>query len=127
MGFTAIAAAVRQAIETGRIGIPVSARLLLHTVKNADDIPPLMANVLTEALAWFAAKPHTVWASGDVRSGHWTVLVRLTAGQSLIVSVGKQVTELPVTEVVLFGNHGTLSCEGGSALTQTEDRSTLHP
>jgi predicted dehydrogenase len=120
MAFDEVVAAIRPAIASRQIGTPVAARIVVNAVADADDIPPLLAKIVTEACDALGSPPQTLWASGDVRAGHWTVLLRLAAGQSLIVSVGTRTTEIPIIEVVVFGNHGILSCEGGSAATTEE-------
>lgn len=113
MSFAAATAAIGQALSTQRLGTPVAARVLVHTLNDARELPALTAHVAMVTCDWLGSAPRTLFAQGDVRGGQLTVLLRLEGGQSALVSVGTKSQRAPAMEIILFGNRGTLSWEGG--------------
>lgn len=112
MGYQVAFSTIRQALASGRIGTPVAARVVVHSLTNDNDVPALAAQVANEICGWLAASPQSLFAHGDVRGGQLTLLLQLARGLSALVSVGTQAGTSPLVESVVFGNQGTLSCEG---------------
>lgn len=111
--------AVEQGLATSRIGTPVAARVVVHTLDNPDDIPTLLARLMATATKWLGGRISTLLAQGSVQAGHTTALIRLDGGQSLLVSAGTRGKAMPLAEVVVFGNHGVLSGGGQFGVWQS--------
>lgn len=113
-GFATIDAAIERASRSGRCGTLVAGRFTLHVAQDPDDIPELAAEMISRLQRWFAAAPRTLWVSGDLLRGQWTILVRFAAGQMALVAAGTRTVPLPLVDLTLFGNHGVLQSLWGT-------------
>lgn len=105
--------AVDQALKLGHVGTVVSVRLIANLAEVPNELEGLLELLVTKAEGWLGdAVEHSGISSGD--SIQRSSLVRTSLGRSALVSAGLCVAGDPHVEVVVFGNHGTLSWEAGT-------------
>jgi predicted dehydrogenase len=114
------AEAVQTALKAKRVGTPVFARIVAHTVEDHGRVEPLLGVALEAAAAWMDEKVVRVAALGSVASGQITVLASFARGPTALVSAGTRGTSLPLVETTVIGNRGAISwepaaCEGLAA------------
>ena len=107
--------AIREAIDTGQIGIPVAARVLLQNGTDAGRIEACLGEAVAEVGRWLDCPVESVAAQGGEEVGQVSALARFGGGRMALVSAGLRGSGAPVTEINLFGNKGVLAWEMGSA------------
>src|SRR5437016_4926104 len=86
--FQSLSQAVAEVIRQGRIGTPVSLRIVDHTTADHGRIEPILARTIEAACTWVRGAPEQVSAAGGIPAGQITALIRFASGQSALVSVG---------------------------------------
>src|SRR5207248_11037585 len=89
---------VQTALKARRIGTPVFARIVAHTVEDHGRVEPLLGTALEAAAAWMGEKVVRVAALGSVASGQISVLASFARGQAALVSAGTRGTSPPLVE-----------------------------
>ena len=107
--------AIREAIDTGQIGTPVAARVLLQNGTDAGRIEACLGEAVAEVGRWLDCPVESVAAQGGEEVGQVSALARFGGGRMALVSAGLHGSGAPVTEINLFGNKGMLAWETGSA------------
>ncbi|MBI3468812.1 MAG: Gfo/Idh/MocA family oxidoreductase [Planctomycetes bacterium] len=119
--------AVRLALREGRIGTPVSLRLIAHTTPDHGQLLGLVGRCLDLACEWLGAPPLRLHATGGVPTGQISTLLRCAAGQTALVSVGSAAWD-PLVHLVLVGTRGILAWEpDGSQPSAAADPAPAHP
>ena len=113
--FEAASQTLRSALETDRIGSPVAVRVVVHLAADHGLIERIASRALEEAAGWLKGEPKRLTARGGVEAGQITALVRFAGGQTALVSAGSSGMGAPLMEIVVIGNRGVLSWEGGHA------------
>jgi predicted dehydrogenase len=113
---------VAKAIAAGRVGTPVSVRLVAHVTADHGEVDGVLAEALDAASGWLGAAAESVRASGGDETGETSVLVRFAGGQTALVSVGTRGESAPMLEVVLVGNRGVLAWEGDGGSVSADVR-----
>lgn len=105
-------AMIQTALKTGQIGTPVAVRLVVHVSADHGRIEDLAAQALEAAVLWLGGDaPDRLTAQGSLEAGQITVLARLPAGQTVLVSTGSCGIGLPLFQAAIYGNRGTLAWE----------------
>ncbi len=127
-----LVAAVDTALASGRIGTPVSVRLLVEEpfdsdaaerVPSAERVVTAMATLLAQCEAWLSSPVTRL--QGVAAGRHYTVLARCMAGSSVLVGWGTA-DHHPLLEAALFGNHGVLNWQPDGADFLLAARPTEH-
>jgi len=105
--------AVSAALRSGRIGTPVSARLVAHTASDPDQVEGLLGRAIKIASRWLNAEVERRAALGEPHSGQTSVLLEFRQGQTALVSVGTRGLSPALVELVVVGNRGIMSWEPG--------------
>lgn len=136
--FNTLSQTVLNAIDTGQIGTPVAARLIVHATADHGLLERLAARALQATGEWLAERPLRMTAFGGVDRGQLGILVLFQKGQSALVSAGTSGIGVPRLEAVVWGSRGTLawhdSCaplaispdEGNAGLSQGGRRWLQH-
>lgn len=109
--FNAMTRAMQQAVETGQIGTPVAARLMVHAAADHGLLERLAARGLEAVMQWLGATPRRVNALGGVQQGQISVLAACDGGKSTLVSVSSCSAGPSLWEAVVWGNRGVVSWE----------------
>ena len=113
--FTQIRNAVGRAIDTGQLGTPVAARLVLHETNDSGQIEARLGRALATVGRWFDRSISSIAAQGGTAEGQISTLARYDQGRVALVSCGDRGAGAPLVELLLFGSKGVLSWEGGQA------------
>ncbi len=98
------------ALATRQIGQVVAVRLIANLADQANELDPLMKLLVAKAENWIGDSVKTTTTLGE-QSTQRSQLLRTNQGRSALVSGGLYTGGEPFAEVVIFGNHGTLSWE----------------
>lgn len=117
---------LQPAIDSGRVGTPVAARILLSG--QSSDPTLEVAAAIQVAAGWLRMTPDRVWARSS-RSGspHVVAHVTGTTGQSLFVSAGAPLGRRGAIDLVLIGSRGVMAYESGDAPGIGDSSSALPP
>ena len=102
------------ALETGKVGRPVSIRLYLHSV--GADLSALIPTALELAAVAFPNPPVSLLARRDADAQQLSVLLQYEAGQTAMLTVVRANTPDSTAHLLLVGNHGIIRLEGGGDL-----------
>src|SRR2546423_5993042 len=102
---------VQTALKAKRIGTPVFARIVAHTVEDHGRIEPVLATALEASAAWMGESIIRVAALGSVASGQITLLASFARGQTALISAGTRATSPALIEMTVIGNRGTITWE----------------
>jgi hypothetical protein len=105
---TWLGGAVQQAITQKRIGSPVALRAFFLLSSDHGLLLPTMAEALTAAARWFGSPLTRVYALGTVQAGEITALAEFAAGQTALVTAATLRDPIPLADILVIGNHGTL-------------------
>ncbi len=120
--FRQAADAVSIAIEQGRVGVPVAARIVLTEANDAARLEPQVALALRRCAQWYAAEPQSITAFGGAETGHIGALALFPRGQTAVVCVSLAGEHAPLCELVLAGARGMISWEPGACGTSAPPR-----
>ena len=104
--------AIAEALQTGQIGTPVSARVVAALTADHGRIERQLARILEACAGWLGSQSDQLTAFGGVESGQLSVLTRFEAGATALVAVSLRGAGRPLLEVNVWGNRGTLSWDG---------------
>lgn len=102
---------VSEKVSAGQLGEPVFARLMLAVSDDRGRLLPAAAEGVALVVRIMQVPLRTVFASGDVQSGHLSVQLELEPTATALVSVAMLRGSAPRVDLLLVGNHGTLCHE----------------
>jgi predicted dehydrogenase len=116
MSFSRAVVAIQRALQTGRTGTPVAARIFAHECGPDDRLDDELASIIDVTSEWMRAEPAQVAAQQDPSGRQLSAIVRFAGGQSLLASTGRSSSGGPPSalEITVFGTHGILSWEAAS-------------
>lgn len=97
---------IAPALDDGRVGTPVAARLLIHTPADHGQLEPLLARGIEVACRWLRSEPERLLVRGGAETGHIAAQVLCAGGRSLLASVALCGALKPRLEAVIVGNRG---------------------
>jgi hypothetical protein len=107
--------ALRQALETGKIGVPVSLRLHCQLADREVDLVSALAAVLPLAEDCFSTAPVSLAATQDAGQRQLNVMLQYAAGSTVFVTVGRGSAVRNRLHLLVVGNHGVVRLEGADA------------
>ena len=113
--FPWLAKAVKSALSQNRIGTPVALRASFHLTPDHGRLLPILAEAVTTASGWFAGEPTRIYALGGIQTGEITVMVEFARGETALVSTAVLRIPVPLADLLLIGNRGTLRFEDAPA------------
>lgn len=115
MNLTELKSALAQAVATGKLGTPVSARVHVQLAEAACDLPAVVGGVLQMLSPAFDEPPARVRARKHPDTGQWNVLLQTATGKTLFVTIGCGSRPVASLELFVLGNHGIIQLQGGDA------------
>ncbi len=100
--------AVQNALTQKRIGSPVALRAYFLLSPDHGLLLPTLAEALTTAARWFGSPLTRVYALGGVRGGEITAVAEFSAGQTALLTVATLRDPIPLADLLIIGNHGTI-------------------
>ena len=123
--FCGVSQTIEEAIQTGRIGQAVAARVVVHESGDPDQLQQLAAVVLGTTAGWLGGEIVQLTANAYQEAGQLTLLARLNGGQSALVSVGPPGNHHSLFVIEVWGNQGMLSWEADSFRSATRFQAPL--
>ena len=109
----AIDRSVTAGLDTRSLGTPVAVRAFLRLSADHGHLPHIATEMAVVAAGWFKSKPSQVHALGGKQAGQLVLSIEHDAGQTTLATITTLLGEaLPMADVLVLGNHGTLSWEG---------------
>ena len=110
---------LNQAIETQKIGTPVSLRLHLQLADPQADLISTLAAIMHLADPFVATKPATLVARQEANGRQLTVLLENSQGRTIFLTVGRGSIGTASLYLTLVGNHGVVRLEGAELFDET--------
>lgn len=118
MTFDEVRNALSDAVQTGKLGTPVAARVHLLVDDNEVDVAGAAEKLLTMLTPCFDQPPATIRArrhdSGRVQS----LLMQTRNGQTIFITIGR--SDRSSLHLLVVGNHGIVRLEGGAYFAATQ-------
>ena len=109
----AIDRSVTAGLDTRSLGTPVAVRAFLRLSADHGHLPHIAAEMVVIAAGWFKSKPTRVHALRGKQAGQLVLSIEHDAGQTTLATITTLLGEAsPMADVLVLGNHGTLSWEG---------------
>jgi hypothetical protein len=105
--------AVAQAAASGKIGTPVALRLYAQLQDSEADLVEICGRLLELALPLFAMPAGRLLALRSDAGPQWNLLLTLTSGATLSITIGCVPKNPPSLQLLCVGNQGVMRLEGG--------------
>jgi hypothetical protein len=115
MTLTELRAALAQAVATGKLGTPVSARVHVQLAESECDLPSVLGGVLRMLSPAFDEPPARIRARKHASAPQWNLLLRTTTGRTIFITVGCGSRATAALDLLVVGNHGIVQLQGGDA------------
>jgi hypothetical protein len=102
-----LADAVTSASTSGRLGVPVFVRYLLHGPEAGEPVLRSLASAATLARDWLAQDLTHITAVGSLASGQTSLTLQFRQGGTAVISYAQSPTARGV-DLMILGNHGAL-------------------
>jgi hypothetical protein len=99
---------VAGAIAQQRIGSLVSLRAFFQLSADHGRLMGILGEALAAAGKWFGSRPVRVYALGGIKAGEITAMIEYSGGETALVSAGVLRDPVPIADLMLIGNRGTL-------------------
>ncbi|MGE3818160.1 MAG: hypothetical protein AB7I30_01880, partial [Isosphaeraceae bacterium] len=119
--FTSWSRSVDEVVRQGRIGTPVSVRVVDLTAADHGHVEANLARAIEAAWGWLGSAPSFLRASGDVEAGHVTAMLRFASGASAAITAGVSGVSVPRLEAHVVGNTGVVIWEPPDPNEPTDD------
>jgi hypothetical protein len=124
--------AITNAIESGKIGQPVSIRIHLQRADNEQTPSSLIEILLTLVESAIGSRPATLMAQSEDSARQLSLLFQYHSGQTAFLTAGAGQANQPSFHLVLVGNHGIVCLQGTDVLeivesSQPENRPAILP
>lgn len=116
MTFTEVRHALTEAMKTEKIGTPVSARVHVQLPDSTRELDTVLSSAQEMLSPCFAEDVFDVRARRHASQQQTTVLLKTQTGRTVFITVGFNAAKLPSLQLLVVGNHGTISLEGSEDL-----------
>jgi len=122
-GFPEIKAALAEAVQTGKLGVPVSARVHLQLAEDAssDESPPTekdweaLRSAVVElfSVCWNEA-PETIHVRQHPTGRQHNTLLQTASGNTVCITIGRGCARQSTLHLLVLGNHGVVRLDGAT-------------
>jgi hypothetical protein len=113
MDLTQLRNALGQAVTTGKLGTPVSARVHVQFAEAACELPAVIGGVLRVLSPAFDEPPARVRARKHAGAEQWNLLLQTATGRSIFLTIGCGSATTSSLDLLIIGNHGIAQLQGG--------------
>ena len=108
--------AVRQSLETGRLGTPVSLRMHWQLPQPETDLAAWLALLARKFVSLLGDPPARLMAQRCAEGRQWHLLLTGTRGRTASLALGCGASKTPQAQLLVIGNHGLLRLTGSEPL-----------